>query len=103
MLIVVDPLSKYNRFHPLHHPYSATTVAQVVEKVVHVLGIPCSMSYPYSATTVAQVFEEVVHLLGIPRSIVISIVFDMDKIFTSLILERALCHLNTQLRPSTNR
>ncbi len=73
ILVVVDRLTKYARFVPLKHPFTATDIAWVFMDTVYKLH-------------------------GCPRSIVT----DRDKIFTSQFWRELFQLLGTQLKMSTS-
>lgn len=72
ILVVVDRLTKYAHFLPLHHPYTATSVSKVfVDQVVKLHGVP------------------------------FTIVSDRDKIFTSTFWREMIKAMGTKLHYST--
>ena len=72
ILVVVDRLTKYALFLPLHHPYTATTVSKLfVDQIVRLHGVP------------------------------LSIISDRDKIFTSHIWKDMFKAVGTKLHYST--
>ena len=72
ILVVVDRLTKYAHFLPLHHPFTATSVAKVF-------------------------LDNVVKLHGIPKTII----SDRDKIFTSKFWRNLLQSMGIELHYST--
>jgi hypothetical protein len=43
ILLVVDRLTKYAHFIPLHHPYTASTVANLfLDTIIRLHGVPLS-------------------------------------------------------------
>jgi hypothetical protein len=72
ILVIVDRLTKYSHFIPLHHPYTAATVAKAfVDTVVKLHGVP------------------------------VTIISDRDKIFTSAFWRELFKAVGTQLHYST--
>jgi hypothetical protein len=72
ILVVVDRLTKYAHFLPLHHPYTAKTVAKVyVDQIVKLHGVP------------------------------LSIISDRDRIFTSAFWKELIAAVGTKLHYST--
>ena len=72
ILVVVDRLTKYAHFLPLHHPYTTTTVSKLF-------------------------MDQIVRLHGVP----LSIISDRDKIFTSHIWKDMFKAVGTKLHYST--
>jgi hypothetical protein len=72
ILVIVDRLTKCSHFIPLHHPYTAATVAK-------------------------QFVDTVVKLHSVP----LTIISDRDKIFTSAFWKELFKYVGTQLRYST--
>jgi hypothetical protein len=72
ILVIVDRLTKYSHFIPLHHPYTAANVAK-------------------------QFVDTVVKLHGVP----LTIISDRDKIFTSAFWKELFKSVGTQLHYST--
>lgn len=72
ILVVVDRLTKYAHFLPLHHPYRASIVSKLfVDQIVRLHGVP------------------------------LSIISDRDKIFTSHIWKYLFKAVGTKLYYST--
>lgn len=72
IMVVVDHLSKYAHFIPLHHPFTATQVARAF-------------------------LDNIVKLHGVP----LSIIFDRDKIFTSAFWRELFALVGTKLLYTT--
>jgi hypothetical protein len=72
ILVVVDKFTKYGHFLPLKHPYSAQTVAKLF-------------------------LDQIYRLHGLP----LSIIYDMDIVFTSNFWRELFTLANVQLRMST--
>jgi hypothetical protein len=72
ILVVVDRLTKYAHFIPLHHPYTAASVSKLfVDQVVRLHGVP------------------------------LTIISDRDKVFTSIFWRELIKAMGTKLHYST--
>ena len=74
LMVIIDKLSKYGHFIPLHHPFTAITVVEAFLNTVY-------------------------HLHGMP----LSIVSDCDHIFTSQFWKELFQKAGVLLRMSTAR
>lgn len=72
ILVIIDKFTKFGHFLPLHHPFTAQTVARLL-------------------------MDQVYRLHGLPSAIIL----DRDKIFTSALWKQLFQLAGTELRLST--